>query len=167
MFKKLILLSLSATMVGLLACTQEKTDHPAPAPIDYAGLEQEIREMFDMSSQLFRNKDVDGLVGRFTEDGVLKLPGRPAIIGHEALRVSYEETVALENFKLAIKPNFIKISEKGDMAYVLAEFAVSFNTPEGLFYEYGLSQVAFLHVDGRWKIAAENLSPITKTTDKE
>jgi ketosteroid isomerase-like protein len=167
MFKKSIPVLLGIAMVGLVACTQGKTDHSASAPIDYAGLEQEIREVFDMSRQLFQNKDVGGLVDRFTEDGVLKLPGRPAVVGHEALRLSYEGTVMLENFELAIKPYVIKISENGDMAYVLAEYAVAFDTPEGLFYEHGISQITFLHVGGRWKIAAENLSPITKPNDKD
>jgi ketosteroid isomerase-like protein len=167
MFKKSIPVLLGIAMVGLIACTQGKTDHSASAPIDYAGLEQEIREVFDMSRQLFQNKDVGGLVDRFTEDGVLKLPGRPAVVGHEALRSNYEGTVALENFELVLKPYVIKISEKGDMAYALAEFAVSFNTAEGLFYDNGISQIVFVHLDGRWKIAAENLSPIAKPIEKD
>jgi ketosteroid isomerase-like protein len=123
--------------------------------------------VFEQSTGLFQNKDIGGLVDRFTEDGVLKLPGRPAVVGHEALRSNYEGTVALENFELVLKPYVIKISEKGDMAYALIQFAVSFNTPDGLFYDNGISQFAFVHVDGHWKIAAENLSPIAKPIEKD
>lgn len=164
---KMTTLLFSFAIFALTACTQEKTDHSAAIPIDYAGLEKEVAEVFEHSVRMFENKDVGALVDRFTADGVLKIPGRPPVIGHDALRINYQEMVALENFELVIKPSLIKISERGDMAYALAEFAVSFNTPGGPFYEYGMSQIVFVHEDGRWKIAAENLSQITKQVEQE
>ena len=167
MMKKVTTLFFGLAFLVLAACQQQKTENTIAEPIDLVGLEQGIREVFELSTELFQNKDVGGLVDRFVADGVLKIPGRPPIVGHEALRANYEGTVALENFELTIEPYLIRISKSGDMAFALAEFAVSFNTPDGPFHEYGISQITFVLVDGRWKMAAENLSPITKPAEGE
>lgn len=167
MLKKIITYSFTIPILALIACTQVRTEDEAPSPIDYAVLEQELKDIFELSQQLFQSKDVDGLVDRFTDDGVLKIPGRPAIIGREALRANYEGTVALDGFELVIKPIVVKLSENGDMAYAVADFSVSFNTPDGVFNESGTSQVVFVRQDDRWKIAAENLSAIVPSAEQK
>ena len=125
---------------------------------DFAVLEAEVKDMFTLSLKLFEEKNLDGLVERFTSDGTLKLPDAPIVKGHEALRNNYSGVMQLENFSIQLNPYHIEISEKGDMAYALADFKVSFNTPGGSFSDQGTTLMVFKRVNGEWKIAAENLS---------
>lgn len=48
---------------------------------DYNKLTTEVYEMFDINENLrmYENRDIDGLVNRFTKDGSLKVPGAPRI----------------------------------------------------------------------------------------
>ena len=134
------------------ACTH-RTEKP-----DLAVLEAQVKDMFTLSMRLFEEKNLDGLVDRFTSDGTLKLPDAPVVKGHEALRNNYTGVIQLENFSIQLNPYHIEISETGDMAYALADFQVSFNTPGGPFSDQGTTLMVFKRVNGEWKIAAENLS---------
>jgi ketosteroid isomerase-like protein len=125
---------------------------------DFAKLESEVKEMFTRTMNLFQSKDLDGLVNRFTEDGSLKIPQSPLISGHDALRENYTGTIQLENFDLLLDVTKVDISKTGDIAYALADFSVSFNTPVGPFSDKGTSLMVLKRVNDEWKIVAENLS---------
>jgi ketosteroid isomerase-like protein len=134
------------------SCTRQ-TEKP-----DFAVLEAEVKDMFTLSIRLFEEKNLEGLVGRFTSNGTLKLPDAPVVKGHEALRNNYSGVIQLEDFSIQLNPYYIEISESGDMAYALADFQVAFTTPVGPFSDQGTTLMVFKRVDGEWKIAAENLS---------
>jgi ketosteroid isomerase-like protein len=126
--------------------------------IDQKQLKAEIEEIFVLTQTLIKEKDVEGLVNRFTDYGSLKLPSSPLMQGHEALRENYQSMVEMEDFSLHINALEVKISEAGDMAAVLGEFAVSFNTPGGPFQDSGYSLFSMVRENNQWKIAAEVLS---------
>jgi ketosteroid isomerase-like protein len=129
-----------------------------PAAHSHNHLDAELNELFAQSVRLFNSKDLDGLVNRFVSDGSLKLPNNELVEGHEGLRNFYTGTLQLENFNIELQPFKIQISEGGDMAWALANFKVSFDTPGGPFNDAGVSLLVFKREDGQWKIAAENLS---------
>ncbi len=138
---------------------------PCPEPeaheketIDNKQLKAEIEEIFVLTQTLIKEKDVEGLVQRFTANGTLKLPMSPLMQGHDALRENYKNTTELEDFNLNISTLNVEISEAGDMASVLGEFAVSFNTPGGSFQDNGYSLLTMVRENNQWKIAAEVLS---------
>ncbi|MCR9183554.1 MAG: nuclear transport factor 2 family protein [Flavobacteriaceae bacterium] len=138
---------------------------PCPEPeahakeiIDKEQLKAEIEELFVKTQSLMSEKDVEGLVQRFTADGKLKLPQSPLIQGHDALRENYKTTTQLEDFKIDIKTLDVEISEAGDMASVVGEFTVSFNTPQGTVQDNGVTLLTLKRIDNSWKIAAEVLS---------
>jgi ketosteroid isomerase-like protein len=118
----------------------------------------EITEVFSKTVQMFADKDLDGLVNRFVAEGSIKLPNTPLVKGHEALRAYYSGTLQLRDFTLSIEPFEMNFSSDGEVAWVLANFAVSFTTPGGPFSDGGVSLLVFQLVDGKWKIAAECLS---------
>ncbi len=142
-------------LVILNACSPLQNEEQAP---DFQKLGAEVEELFSLSMELFKNKDLDGLVDRFTDDGTLKITGATLIVGHEALRYNYMKTLELEDFKIDLKVFKVEIAEKGDVASALAEYSVSFNTPGGLFKENGISLMVLRRVNDSWKIASENLS---------
>ena len=125
---------------------------------DLAKLKAEVIEMLSYSMELFKRKDVEGLVGRFTIDGTLKIPDAPLISGIEALRGNYQGMMQLEEFDINLKIIKADIAEAGDLAYALADFTVSFQTPGGPFNDSGVTLLVFKRENNAWKIAAENLS---------
>ncbi len=153
------------TVFILLFLVTACNNNPCPEPkaheketIDKEQLKAEIEEMFVLTHTLFKEKDVDGLVDRFIPNGTLKLPISPLIHGHDALRENYQSNTELEDFKLDIKTLDLEISEAGDMAYVMGEFIVSFNTPQGLYEDTGITLMVLVRENKHWKIASEVLS---------
>jgi ketosteroid isomerase-like protein len=126
--------------------------------IDKEELKAEIEEIFVLTQTLIKEKDVEGLVKRFTANGTLKLPMSPLMQGHDALRENYQNMVEMEDFSLEINTLKVNLSEAADMAAVLGEFAVSFNTPQGPFQDSGYSLFSMVRENNQWKIAAEVLS---------
>lgn len=130
--------------------------------INHEQLTREVDELFENTKTMMAAKDVEGLVNRFTPNGKLKLPVSPLIQGHDALRENYNTTTELEDFQLDIRTLEVEISEAGDMASVLGEFSVSFNTPQGPFQDSGYSLFTMVRENNQWKIAAEVLSSMPK-----
>jgi len=126
--------------------------------LDNAQLEQEVYQLLTHSEALFEHRDLEGLVDRFIPDGSIKLRGNALVQGHEALNAFYANTIQLEDFKLELQPVSVSISKAGDMAWLMAGFSVSFNSPGGPFADQGISLMVLHRVNGVWKIAAENLS---------
>lgn len=140
-------------------------NNPKPEPeaheketIDKGQLKAEIDDLFELTYTLFKEKDIDGLVDRFIPNGTLKLPISPLIQGHDALRENYQSTSKLEGFNLTINTLDVEISDLGDMAYVVGEFIVSFNTPQGLYEDTGITLMVLVRENNSWKIASEVLS---------
>lgn len=125
---------------------------------DIQKLEAEVYDLMVATIRMFDNKDVDGLVNRFTADGSLKLPNTRIVVGHDALKINYENNLQLENFNIKLDITEIEISKAGDMAIVLADYAVAFDIPVGRFQDEGKSLLVLKRIQDQWKIFAENLS---------
>lgn len=151
----IVVMSLIITACNNSPCPEIETSEEA---INYEQLTQEVHELFEDTKTMMAEKNVEGLVNRFTLNGKLKLPVAPFIQGHDALRENYTANTQMEDFKLDIKTLEIEISEMGDMAYVVGEFYVSFNTPQGLVKDNGITLLSLVREDNNWKIAAEVLS---------
>ena len=159
---KIILKALSAIVLLLIftACNNSPSPETKTSEekVNHEQLTREVDELFENTKTMMAAKDVEGLVNRFTPNGKLKLPVSPLIQGHDALRENYNTTTELEDFQLDIRTLEVEISEAGDMASVLGEFFVSFNTPQGPFQDSGYSLFTMVRENNQWKIAAEVLS---------
>lgn len=147
-----------STLISMAILLSAASCQETPPATDFAKLEAEVRDMFPLTVQLFEQKDVEGLVNRFTPEGTLKITGNPIVAGHEALRVNYTGVTQLEDFRISFDVVKIEISQAGDMAYALVNTDVSFITPGGSFADRGKSLIVFKRVNDQWKIAAENIS---------
>lgn len=154
-FRPFILLSI--VLMVMASCEKVETSPSATKP-DYDKLKTEVNDLLTYSMQVFAEKDLEGMVGRFTADGSLKIPNTPLLTGTDAIRAYYAGTIQLENLDLQIATQRVDVSEAGDMAYVMGTFAISFNTPGGPFSDGGNSLLVLVREDGVWKIAAECLS---------
>lgn len=149
--------------ISITSCVMTSDNSNSIKP-DYDKLEAEVRNIFPYSLALFKKKDLDGLVDRFTKNATLKNPNTPITVGIEAIRESYKGALKLEGFKLELNIIKVDISEAGDMAYTLLEFFSSYQTSNGSSHNSGTSLIVLKRVDNVWKIAAETMSatPILK-----
>lgn len=125
---------------------------------DFKKLESEVHKLIKDSEIMFQDKNLDGLVNRFTADGTLKITNNPIVKGHTELRENYARTLQLENFNIDLEIIKIEISKSGDMASVLSEYSVVFDIPNGKFSDNGITLFTLKRINNEWKIAAENLS---------
>lgn len=128
---------------------------------DIDKLTAEVHELFDINKNLpmYENRDIDGLVNRFTKDGSLKVPGAPRISGHDALWKHYDAIAGPQpdvDFNYSIVG--LDISEAGDMAVVSIEFLMLSLVPGSSFRNSGVILMVLKRVDDQWKIFAENMS---------
>lgn len=154
-FRPFILLS---TVLMLMASCEKVETTPSAAKPDYEKLKAEANDLLNYSMQVFAEKDLEGLVGRFTPDASLKIPNNPLLTGTGAIREFYSGTVQMEDLNLQIAMQQVEVAEAGDMAYVLGTFAISFNTPGGPFSDSGNTLLVLVRETDTWKIAAEYLS---------
>lgn len=127
--------------------------------IDRQVLEKEIRSAFEASLELHENKDLEGLVNRFTPDGTIKMPGQPMVVGHDALRKYYERSLQTEVLSFDYSILYLDFSEGGDMAVLTVEFHATVATPAGSANSNATILMVKKKVDGAWKIHAESLVP--------
>lgn len=144
--------------ISISSCTT-KNENTQP---DYVKLEAEVRDIVPYSLELFRKKDLEGLVNRFAADGTLKNVNSPILTGIDAIRESYKGALQLQDFKLDLKCKKVDIAKAGDMAYMLLDFSFSFQTQGGPVGDQGTVLMVLKRVDDKWKIAAENLSSAPK-----
>lgn len=148
----------------MMACSSDSVTNSGSENevITTGDLEQGVYDLFALSDKFVQNKNVEGMVNRFTENGSLKLPGAPLFTGHNALRQNYAATFELENFQVNQEIISINISVAEELSYVQSTFEVSFNTPGGPITDQGLSLMVLKRANddnNEWKIAAEFLSP--------
>lgn len=145
--------------VGLLWLNFHSTAVLAQHRAEHAHLKAEVYEFFDHIAEVFRSGSAEDHANRFLPNGSIKLPQNDLVKGHEALTGFYTNTMQLDNFSLELEPLDVNVSLAGDMAWVVANYKVSFNQPGGgVFSDDGVSLVVLQRKDGQWKIAAENLS---------
>jgi len=127
--------------------------------IDRQALEKEIHSTFEASLEMHQNKDLEGLVSRFTPGGTIKMPGQPMIVGHDALRKHYERSLQTEVLSFDYSIHRLDFSEAGDMAVLTVEFHATVATPDGSANSSATILMVKKKVDGAWKIHAESLVP--------
>jgi len=127
--------------------------------IDRQALEKKIDATFEASLELHKNKDLEGLVNRFTRDGTIKIPGQPMISGHDALRDHYKRSLQREVLSFDYSIHNLDFSEASDMAVLTVEFHATVATPDGSANSSATILMAKKKVDGAWKIHAESLVP--------
>ncbi len=149
-------LIIALTLCSILIAPVYAGSHPGP---DRQALEAEIHATFDASLQLHQNKDLDGLVNRFTPDGTIKMPRQPMIAGHEALRAHYERSLQSEVLTFDYSILNLDFSEAGDMAVMTVEFNATMSTPDGPANSSATILIVKKRIDGAWKIYAESLIP--------
>jgi uncharacterized protein (TIGR02246 family) len=153
----------------LLLCgcqrADETTSQVKDIPEASAADEQAIKDVFKQSAEKWNLADIEGTLKDFTDDVVQMPPGKPAIIGKEALRSSWEKFLSENTSVWKHEIEYIEIS--GILAIVRGNTEETITPKKGgeAKTEIGKSiHVLRRGADGSWRFIVEmwNLNDGTK-----
>lgn len=108
-------------------------------------------------SQVAAGEDLEQLLSHWAEDAVIYPPGRPAVVGKEAIREFIEQSRAVPGFAISWEPKEAVVSQGGDMAYTLGITRITVNDSEGKpIVNLGKYTVVWRKQgDGSWKCVVD------------
>jgi len=108
-----------------VGCSTNDTD------IDLAGEKKKIREA-DRSLLLAETKrNLDGAMRYIAQDAIFHPPNTPPVMGDKAIRDFYKEWFNIPYCGIYCESDTIFISASGDLAYLIGNSYIAFDTPTG------------------------------------
>jgi ketosteroid isomerase-like protein len=102
-----------------------------------------------------RQRDIEGCVAFFAEDGAFMAPNAPEARGHAAIRAAWAAMFAQPNLVMTFGPTFVDEAASGDLAYEVGTWSIGYDTPAGRFVDHGKYVVVWRHIAGAWKALAD------------
>ena len=110
-----------------------------------------IMELEANWSDMFGEKDLDGIMALMADNSVLIMPGAEPIVGVEAIRAATRAMFESED-SVSWRSDHVSISASGDMAF---DYGTATTTrPDGSSVT-GYYLVVWVREDGEWKVAAD------------
>lgn len=113
--------------------------------------EERIAELEARWSELFGDRDLEGIVGLMAQNSVLIMPGAAPIVGIEEIRLATRTMLESED-AVSWKSDFAYVSSTGDMAYDYG--TATTNMADGSSVQ-GHYLVVWVKENGQWKVAAD------------
>ena len=115
--------------------------------------EQELMETSRAWSRAAQKGDVDAMLAYWSEDAVVIQPGQEVARGRESQRRMLEGMKKLPGFSISWEPLEARISDGGDMGYLIERTTMKINGPEGrpVTQQYRAVTIWRKQPDGSWK----------------
>jgi uncharacterized protein (TIGR02246 family) len=116
----------------------------------------------------FKNKNLEGLVGHYSDDAFFVAPGVQAT-GSTAIRKAYSDALPDNYFKVSFASDKIDVADSGDLAYARGHFTEQHQDPKTkkIVSDSGSYITVYRkQSDGSWK-AAEDFAAADPSTHKE
>jgi uncharacterized protein (TIGR02246 family) len=110
----------------------------------------------------FEARDAPRIASLYAEDAVFITPGRPAVMGREAVAKVMIEDLQDPGFSLKLTEQTTKTASAGDLAYSRGRFSVSFTNPSSGKVETlggNYLQIFRKKADDSWEILEDISSP--------
>jgi uncharacterized protein (TIGR02246 family) len=145
--------ALAALTVFLVGCTPA----PAPAPDTRAADEKAIREADAAWLNAITTKELEKTLSFWADDGVTMEPGRPIIVGKDAVRKMWQEFLAMPDVSLTWTTTQIVVAKAGDIAYQHGTYEFSMKDSKGKpIQEKGKYLTVWRkQADGAWKVSID------------
>ena len=82
-------------------------------------------------SEVAGTRDLERILSYWSDDASLIPPGRPAIVGKDAIREYIRSSLEIPGFRISWKTNDVTVSARADLAYGTGTNQVSFLGPHG------------------------------------
>ncbi|MFN2383050.1 MAG: SgcJ/EcaC family oxidoreductase [Gemmatimonadota bacterium] len=148
-----------ATGFFAFACSQEPAEETGAMDeetvvVDVAAEEAAIEALADTYAQAVAAKDLETLVGLWTEDATATEYDGTVTAGHDGLRAYYTEQFSAEGTpSFEIVPDRRVVSSSGDVAYETGTYTFTMTGTDGATQSssHGYA-VGFRKIDGTWKL---------------
>lgn len=99
------------------------------------------------------NADVDSIVGYWTADAKVLLPGQPEVIGTEAIRAMVSGTRAVPGFSISWIPDSAIVFPSGDVGYTFGKNRITAPDAAGALHTMVGRYITIWRreTDGRWR----------------
>jgi uncharacterized protein (TIGR02246 family) len=118
--------------------------------------EDQIRSIGDDWNAFITSGDIDNIVALYADDAQFLIPGRPAIVGKDAIRSAWEGLLAMPGFGLVLTPQEVIVD--GDLAMDRGTYRLSATPPEGTFVDTGKYLVAWQRTADGWRARADMIN---------
>ena len=140
-------------VLSSIACRQEKVDQKTEG--------EKVMQVSKEWSQAASTGDVEKTVSYWADDAVVMSAGQPSLSGKQAIREMVQESYKIPGFRISWQPQTVKVSESGDMAYLIENSQVSFNDSTGKQITMNNKAVSIWRKqkDGSWKNVVDISTP--------
>lgn len=103
------------------------------------------------------NASVDSIVGYWTSDARVILPGQPIVVGTEALRGMVASMQGIPGFRIEWTPDSAVVSPSGDVGYTFGTNRITAPDAQGVLRTSEGRYVTWwrLEADGRWRCSVD------------
>jgi len=151
--------ALAACLVALSGCGPK---------VDSRQEEQKLMETSRAWSRAAQGGDVDATLAYWSDDAVVIQPGQEVARGREPQRRMIEGMKKLPGFSISWEPLEARISDGGDMGYLIERTTLKMNGPDGkpVTQYYRAVTIWRKQADGSWKnvVDISNAGPAAPPT---
>jgi uncharacterized protein (TIGR02246 family) len=136
----------------------------APAPVDTRkAAEGALNATSEEFAKAVDAKDLDKIVGYYTDDAVLFVPSGPAAVGKDAVRKAWQGFLAGPPSRIEVSGTIIDVAASDELAFERGSYSNTITDAKGktTVMTGKLVDVWKKQADGSWKIAAD-----TNASDK-
>lgn len=142
-------------LAGLVACIMISACQPS---VDITAATTTLIETDRAWGRLASaNASVDSIVGYWTSDARVILPGQPIVVGTEALRGMVASMQAIPGFRIEWTPDTAIVSPSGDVGYTFGTNRITAPDAQGVLRTIEGRYVTWwrLEADGRWRCSVD------------
>ena len=123
--------------------------------------EQKLMETSRAWSREAQAGNVDAMLAYWSDDAIVIQPGQEVTRGREPLRAMIERMNKLPGFAISWEPLEARISDGGDLGYLIERTTVTMNGPEGkpVTQQYRAVTIWRKQPDGSWKNVVDISNP--------
>jgi uncharacterized protein (TIGR02246 family) len=163
-------IGLFACMLSTVACSEAPP--PAPPPVDNREAEAKaLHDLEDTWNKEGEARDLEKMVGHYTDDATLMAPGMPAAKGKEAIRKMLKEMLADPALSLKFNAARVEVAKSGDVGFTQGSYTMDMTDPvtKKVIHDKGSYVTGYMkQADGVWKAVSDiSTSEIPPTPAKK
>ena len=139
----------------LIACAEQKK-------VDTKAEGEKLMQISREWAAAAKSRDVEKTVSYWADDAILISAGEPVFKGKAAIREMVAGAFQSPGFNITWEPLEVKVSESGDMAYILEDSQMSYPDSVGNTVTIRNKAVTIWlrQADGSWKNAVDIATPV-------
>ena len=106
----------------------------------------------------FKAKDLESLLGHYTDDAYFVVPGAKPASGSTEIRKVYADATSDQNFSISFASDKVDVAESGDLAYSRGHFTEKYTDPKTQKVMTGSGSYVTVYKkqsDGGWKVVED------------